>query len=41
MKETNEVKINRDAIDKKIVNQYKFVRTIGKGTFGKVKLAIS
>ncbi|KAL4495711.1 hypothetical protein ABPG72_014180 [Tetrahymena utriculariae] len=41
VKETNEIKEGRDTIGKKTINEYRFIKKLGQGTFAKVKLAIS
>lgn len=40
-KETHKVKITRDPFGNKIVNNYVVIKTIGIGTFSKVKLALN
>ncbi|KAL4446871.1 hypothetical protein ABPG74_014843 [Tetrahymena malaccensis] len=41
VKETSEIKEGRDTIGKKTINEYRFIKKLGQGTFAKVKLAIS
>lgn len=41
VKETSEIRVGRDAIGKKMLNEYRYVRTLANSQFGKVKLVIS
>jgi hypothetical protein len=38
-KETFEIKVEIDSENRKILNEYLFLKTLGKGSFSKVKLA--